>query len=262
MASEREPLALFAWRPTRMAALYMAGGLAVGAAIVLVGVYVAGQDWGDRGLSASAKLVGWRINLMAGLPWWVAIFLSNLLALVYAIYLGPLGCALEMHARDRWPRYRRMAVRSPLMDRLTGLLSRRLRPLTGTPAHDGVVIAYVVPLLFMVANGAVLGAVMTIFGLRGTTALLRTVAEIAPHGVLEIPALCLAGGLGILAADRVADAAEAGEDIGRAAMAHVRQPALARSALILVAVLLAAGFVEGEITPRVSEWLSPVAGGG
>ena len=262
MGSAREPFALFARRPTRMAALYMVGGLGVGVLIVLIGVYVAGQSWGDRGLAATGKLVGWRVHLMARLPEWIAIFLSNLMALGYAIYLGPLGCALEMHARDHWRGYRKMAVRSPLMDRATALLSRRLRSVGDSPAYDGVVIAYVVPILFMVANGAVIGAVLTICGLRGTGDLLKGIAEIVPHGVFELPAFCLAGGLGVLAADTVADAAAVGDPVGRAAMAHVRRRAVGRSALILVALLFVAGFIEGEITRTVAEWLLPGAGEG
>jgi uncharacterized membrane protein SpoIIM required for sporulation len=100
--------------------------------------------------------------------------------------------------------------------------------------------------LLLVANGISFGSVVGLYASRGIGRLL--LAFVAPHGVLELFAICVAGGAGFLLAAALLMPG-----------ARTRRRALvenARRAVRLVAastlLLLAAGAIEGMISPI--EW--------
>jgi uncharacterized membrane protein SpoIIM required for sporulation/uncharacterized RDD family membrane protein YckC len=95
----------------------------------------------------------------------------------------------------------------------------------------------------LVANGISLGAVFGLYGSKGIASLL--LAFVAPHGVLELTAICISGGAGFLLAaallipgDRTRKRALA--ENGRRAIKLVAGAAL---------MLLAAGTLEGMVSP-------------
>jgi uncharacterized membrane protein SpoIIM required for sporulation/uncharacterized RDD family membrane protein YckC len=95
----------------------------------------------------------------------------------------------------------------------------------------------------LVANGISLGAVFGLYGSKGIASLL--LAFVAPHGVLELTAICVSGGAGFLLA---AALLIPGERTRRRALAEN-----GRRAIKLVAgaalMLLVAGTLEGMVSP-------------
>ncbi len=112
-------------------------------------------------------------------------------------------------------------------------------------AYGGVAVG-VAPAVSMLFNGALVGALAGLFD--------RTVflALVLPHGVIEIPALAAAGGLG-LHLGRVGLRA----GLGRATPAEVGGE-LQRAMRVLIGiaiVLVVAAFIEAFITPRIAAFV-------
>lgn len=104
-------------------------------------------------------------------------------------------------------------------------------------------------IILLVTNGVSIGAAVGIFAVRGVAHLI--LAFIAPHGVLELTAICIAGGAGLLIAQALLVPG-----------AMTRKSALVangRRAITLIAastlLLIVAGTIEGLISPRV--WPMP-----
>jgi len=100
-------------------------------------------------------------------------------------------------------------------------------------------------ILMLVLNGVMIGGGMGVFAAKGVSILLW--AFVAPHGVLELSAICIAGGAGLLIGSAFVLPGE-----------MTRRDALVdrgRRAITLVAAatlfLLVAGTIEGLISPRV-----------
>jgi uncharacterized membrane protein SpoIIM required for sporulation/uncharacterized RDD family membrane protein YckC len=105
------------------------------------------------------------------------------------------------------------------------------------------VTAGILTVYLLVANGISLGAVFGLYGSKGIATLL--LAFVAPHGVLELSAICISGGAGFLLASALLIPGE-----------RTRKRALAengRRAIKLVAgaalLLLVAGTLEGFVSP-------------
>jgi len=251
---------LFAWPAMRSAGRYFVLGIPVGVIILAVVTAIGGDASVEQTRAASEKLIGWRLELMSALPFWVAILLSNAMALLAVCYIGPLGCLAEMCLRRRSPLYDRLCKATT---RHSGLLRRihpGIRDLPEGPGRDGVAISYVVPVVFLFANGLVLGAVAVMFLYRHPSGLPGLLARLVPHGSVEVPALFLAGGLALTNADALAETARADEDVAAAAAQRIRSAAMALSVLILMTLLVAAAYIEGNITWLVMEWADQLMG--
>jgi uncharacterized membrane protein SpoIIM required for sporulation len=103
----------------------------------------------------------------------------------------------------------------------------------------------------MIENGAFLGAVAGLVHTRGLDRVLW--AFIAPHGVLEFPVVCLAGGAGLALGQAVVLPGPRGRGAAlRAAASHAGPIAVA-----LVPLLLLAAVVEGFVSPQPKpDWAS------
>jgi uncharacterized membrane protein SpoIIM required for sporulation/uncharacterized RDD family membrane protein YckC len=111
-------------------------------------------------------------------------------------------------------------------------------------------------ILLLVFNGVGIGSGVGLFASRGVAKLI--LAFIAPHGVLELSAICIAGGGGLLIAKGILLPDD-----------HTRRDALVangKRAIDLIAastlLLLVAGTLEGLVSPRVwpLEWKLAISG--
>ena len=112
-------------------------------------------------------------------------------------------------------------------------------------AFSGGVLFGVGTLLILLQNGLALGMIAAIFITKGSEFSLYFYSGVLPHGVLELPAICLAGGAGLLLAKGMfipgrKRRLDAVKDYGREAITLV---------LGTVMILVIAGLIEGFITP-------------
>jgi len=113
---------------------------------------------------------------------------------------------------------------------------------SATAAYGGV--AFGLPTLFdMLLNGALVGAVY------GITDPLAFVALVAPHGIIELPAIFVAGGLGFHIA-----AVTVGVLAGRRTKADLADSLMLayRVLLGLAVILVVAAFIEAFLTPPIA----------
>ncbi|MBE0477011.1 MAG: stage II sporulation protein M [Coriobacteriia bacterium] len=96
----------------------------------------------------------------------------------------------------------------------------------------------------LVMNGLLLGALAGVFEQGGAS--LHFWSLIVPHGALELPAIALAGGAGLM----LARALLRPGDLPRAAALRAAAPDATRAVLGVVPLLMIAGFIEGFLTPR------------
>jgi len=108
-------------------------------------------------------------------------------------------------------------------------------------------------LLALVYNGFFLGVVAVMFLSRGGEYQLYFFSGVLPHGVLELPAICIAGGIGFLLARGllVPGRLSRGDAIRRESKNAMKL----LGGVILTLVL--AGLIEGFITPLRAEWVPP-----
>lgn len=105
----------------------------------------------------------------------------------------------------------------------------------------------VIPAGFLIANGAMLGAVLSLSGqVRGFSV---TLLSLLPHGILELPAVFLGTAIGIMMGTSIArklftrSADKIGKELGHA---------LRFFATVIVPLLLVAAIVEAYITPALA----------
>ena len=110
----------------------------------------------------------------------------------------------------------------------------------------GGITAGLLSALMLVANGLSLGSVTGLYVSKGIGPLL--LAFVAPHGVLELFAICVAGGAGFLLAGAIL---VPGQRTRRGALAEGSRRAI-RLVAASTMLLLAAGLIEGLISPI--EW--------
>jgi stage II sporulation protein M len=114
----------------------------------------------------------------------------------------------------------------------------------------GIVPFLFLPGVFLTINLMIIGAVCAITTSTGTLSLAATLALIVPHGIFEIPALCLGAGCGLLLC---------GSLTGRIVHPHREREYfldllydILRTAVLLITPLLAvAAVVEAYVTPIV-----------
>jgi stage II sporulation protein M len=107
-----------------------------------------------------------------------------------------------------------------------------------------------VPLLVIASNGLVIGAIIET--VRGEKGIGFIVAGILPHGVLEIPAVLVSAGLGLLLAEALGrELLRGDEDAAAEALGHGRL--FIRYVVPFVALAAA---VEAFITPHIIQLLS------
>ena len=106
------------------------------------------------------------------------------------------------------------------------------------------------PLLVIASNGLVIGAIIeTVRGEKGIGFIL---AGILPHGVLEIPAVLVSAGLGLLLAEALGRELFRGDgDAAAEALGHGR-----RFVRYVVPFVALAAAVEAFITPHIIQLLS------
>jgi len=239
-------------------------GAVCGVVVLGAALMVLGHAAADQALRMTGVLVGWRVELLKNVPLWVAVFLSNAVAALIVMYVGPGGCALEMRLQERSPLYARLCRATGRPGSPLSFLDRRIRLLANSPGRDGLTIAYLVPMAFLFGNGFLIGTMLLVYCVRTDAGMAPFLASVAPHGVIEVPALCLAGSAALNSAEFLAETALAGRGIVQAAAARVRDRALTVSTVVVLALFLVAGYIEGNVTPRVMEAVTgsvPVAGG-
>jgi len=118
----------------------------------------------------------------------------------------------------------------------------------------GLITGGALTLLSIVVNGGMVGALLGVLGIKGTVNPLKLLFfGIIPHGILEIPAIALAGGLGmrlgILAVQRVTGK-------GVSLKGELRDT-LATFVFVIIPVLVAAALVESTVTPVLVKTMLP-----
>ena len=107
----------------------------------------------------------------------------------------------------------------------------------------------------LVTNGLLLGALAAVFQ-QGDASLLFW-SLIVPHGAIELPAIALAGGAGLMLARPLLRPG----DLPRGAALQAAAPEAARAVLGVVPLLVAAGAIEAFLTPRAIDPAIKVAFG-
>ena len=102
-------------------------------------------------------------------------------------------------------------------------------------------------LLLLLTNGVAIGGVMGLYASKGIASLL--IKFVAPHGVLELTAICIAGGAGLLLA---AALLLPGERTRRAALVENGRRAI-RLIGVSSVLLVVAGTLEGFVSP-IPSW--------
>ena len=106
-----------------------------------------------------------------------------------------------------------------------------------------------VPLLFILVNGAMLGLIA--FGVEGTKGVAFVLASLLPHGVLEIPALLMSSAIGLRMGyagfRRLRGLGSLRQELGKGLKVYVRW---------MLPVLFLAAIVETFVTPAVASLFS------
>ncbi|MHB9025657.1 MAG: stage II sporulation protein M [Armatimonadota bacterium] len=113
-------------------------------------------------------------------------------------------------------------------------------------AFAGGMTAGLLTLFVMLYNGVMLGVVAAAIGLDGPATALNFWAFVAPHGVLELTAIFISGGAGLLMAYAMVNP---GEYPRRVALRNAGKEAL-KLMLGVAAMLVVAGLIEGFFSPR------------
>ncbi|MFC1789070.1 stage II sporulation protein M [Thermodesulfobacteriota bacterium] len=116
---------------------------------------------------------------------------------------------------------------------------------------------HLTPLFAVALLGIELGAVTAAAQILWGSFLLFA-ATIIPHGLLELPAICLAAALPFGTYRFVRDTAQKGavEDVFRDVRVVIRSQQTRRKLGYITCLLLAAGIVESRLTPFVAEWVA------
>lgn len=104
--------------------------------------------------------------------------------------------------------------------------------------------------LILLFNGIALGGVAAVFAAKGVGSVL--LGFVAPHGVLELSAIAIAGGAGLLVGGGVIVPGPGGRRV--TLIAHTRRAITLMGAVVLL--LLVAGLIEGLISPRTDQPLT------
>ncbi|OEF97896.1 stage II sporulation protein M [Desulfuribacillus alkaliarsenatis] len=104
----------------------------------------------------------------------------------------------------------------------------------------------IVPIMGLAINGVLIGVVLSLVGEAGVSPILLSIVGLLPHGILEIPAILIAGGMGIKLGfvwlkplpnlTRWESYKHVWGEVGKLAV-------------LLFVLLLVAAFVEGFVTP-------------
>ncbi|HEY3416001.1 MAG TPA: stage II sporulation protein M, partial [Armatimonadota bacterium] len=125
-------------------------------------------------------------------------------------------------------------------------------------AFAGGMTAGVLTIFLMIFNGIMLGVVAAAVSLDGPATALNFWAFVAPHGVLELTAIFISGGAGLLLAYALVNP---GEYPRRVALRNAGKEAL-KLMLGVAAMLVVAGCIEGFFSPRnVDEHLKLIVAG-
>ncbi len=202
------------------------------------------------GLGLAKLLIGWKMDIAQAAPEWLVIMVNNLACAAVVMFLGPLGCALELKMRAKSSWYaalcRGMARRRRTVFRI---FDRRLDDLPAGGIREGLTIAVLVPALTTLANGGLFGAVALASSLSPEIGFVKFVRITAPHGVIELAAILLAAAVGFEHAEVLFARAGNAEQLHRASMGRVSEPAVLRSAVLVAGLLAAAAVIEGQLIP-------------
>ena len=186
----------------------------------------------------------------------VVILVGNLKGAVTASVVGIMAAFALGHVY-RWedrapqqPRYGWAGALSYVVASGAVAIGRRLLPGVSRPADVRVRIALAVAALapagVVAVNGLLLGAHFAAALVHGwAEGLALAIVGIFPHGVFELPALFLAGATGLDLARRLASpAAPKADQVAQVAVQLLSSGALARTALLLAALLIAGAGLE------------------
>jgi hypothetical protein len=253
MASGSLAGAVFPRSGIRRAARWLALGAVFGVLAAAVAHLEGGGAGTARAVEGTGVLVAWRVNLLRGLPPWVAIVLSNACGVAVVSCGGLLGCMAEVGLRRRSPVYSRLCRATSGRPSVLRVLDGSIAALPPGAEREGVAIAHLVPALYSAANGAILGLLATVFAMGGVAGVLEFLAAVVPHGVVELPGLLLATAMGFGHADALSAAALAGEDLVALARRRLLGRATGLGVATLAVIFIAAGAMEGLVTPQVLE---------
>lgn len=127
-------------------------------------------------------------------------------------------------------------------------------------------ILFFAPAISLFVNGLAVGFILKVSAVGGMSAGGILLYGIMPHGILELPAIIVAGGIGIFLGWRVLrwvvrkismairpkESVSEARDVGQPVLMN-RLKGLALLVVMLVVVLFAAAYIEGYITPSLLE---------
>ena len=244
--------------------LIIAGGLAYIVVLSLLSLKVVDADavfgiaaGGVRHISLPIVKTG----MAHGVPLAIMLFAVNFfisMILVSLLFISPL---LDPNAKEEFPSpIRRMLIKPKFIDKY---LFRLLGSITGFRHLQNRSLLVLTlwlrftPLIAVIFLGIELGT---------ATAAAQTLWEsfflfaaiILPHGLLELPAICLAAALPFGTYRFVRDGIRKGAvtDVFRDVRAAMRSQQTRRKLRHIICLLLAAGIVESHLTPLVAGWVA------
>lgn len=176
-------------------------------------------------------------------PWVISVaLLFSLVAAVSYVYLGTHPAAadkiLEL-AESKLPRIDRGQG-------VIGIVLRRNLLATALITFSGFFTVGLLPLMNIVSNAFIIGTLLNVLSVRMSVSPLQVVVfGILPHGMFEIPALVLAGALGVRLG---AAALRRLTGRGELPVAVVFKESLRTYLLVIAPLLLLAACIEGTLT--------------
>ncbi|MHB8170506.1 MAG: stage II sporulation protein M [Thermincolia bacterium] len=118
----------------------------------------------------------------------------------------------------------------------------------------GLVTGGALTLVSVLLNGGMVGALLGVFGIEGTISPVKLLFfGILPHGILEIPAIALAGGLGMRLG------VKAIQRLSRGGFSFKEQllETFITYLFVIIPLLVIAALIESTVTPAMIKWILP-----
>ena len=252
----------WAWRQLLLVIL-IAGGLAYIVVLVLVSLEVVAADTVFRVASGGVRHISFPIvktGRAYGAPLAIMIFAINfLISMVFVslLFISPL---LDPNAKEEFPSLiRRILIKPKFIDKYVFRFLGSVKAFRHLQNRSLIVLTmwlYLTPLVAVIFLGVELG-----MAAAGAQMLWRSfllfAASVMPHGLLELPAVCLAAALPFGTYCFVRDAIRKGAvgDVFRDVRFVIRSRQTRRKLVYITCLLLSAGIVESRLTPLVAEWV-------
>lgn len=237
--------------------IFLIGILLGGLFSILMGLYFeAGSEITQNFLEAKAGVLPGEPVLLS-----LTIFLNNLL-IVFLASVGPMALVLFIgwsKENISWLERFEGSKYGRVLDRKIWKLINKLKPsferIKGEVNKDIYIIAYGLPALVLIINGWFFGFILANeFIERHMAGVFEFFKWVAPHGIIEIPAIVASAALGYSFADELSGPLrqEKTKKARRKAKTQIKSNSTVRK-LFLIALLLALGaIIEVFLTPKIA----------